>query len=507
MHNYLLAHDLGTSGDKAVLFNADTLEIVTSVVQPYETHYVENGGVEHECEDWWKAVCASTRFLLENAGVDAADIKAVSFSAIMNSCLPVDANGNALRRAMIWCDQRSGASVDEIRKFVSDDEFYRITGHKLNNTYCVAKMHWFKNNQPELFAQTAYFIQAKDYLVFKLTGKIATDYSDTSHLGIMDQTKLDYWTEMLDFLGIPLSMLPPLHKSTDVIGHVTAEAARECGLVPGTAVVMGGGDGCCANAGAGAFKPGLAYNILGTSSWHGTVSDKMLASPDKICASFVHLDGECYSSIGTMQSAGHSLDWLLGFLYGEEYEQNKDKIFADLNTNIAEKLSSGKMQNLLYLPYLLGERSPWWNSNARGCFIGMDASTGKTDAILACLEGVAFNLKIILDDMEKNLGTLDMRIIGGGARNKQWIKILASVWNKRLAIPKYGTEATSLGAILCAGIGAGIFKDFSAIEKINPVVDYVDPEPKLQPRYERLYPIFKDAYLSMVDTFDKLRAN
>ena len=503
MHDYLLAHDLGTSGDKAVLFDATTREIISSVVQPYETYYVENGGVEHDSETWWEAVCVSTRRLLESTGVRAQQIRSVSFSAIMNSCLPIDGEGNPLRRAMIWCDQRGASALARIRQFTSDDDFYAMTGHKLNSTYAIAKMLWFKQSAPELFQKTAYFLQAKDYIVFKLTGKIATDFSDASHLGLMDQARRTYWNDLLDAVDIPPSVLPPLHKSTDVIGYVTPKAASASGLTEGTPVIIGGGDGCCANVGAGLYRPGAAYNILGTSSWHGTLSERMLMS--KATASFIHLDGVQHAALGTMQSAGHSLNWLLDFLNPSKDMKAKEEIFFKMNASLEKKIRGGKLQQLIYMPYLLGERSPWWNANARGCFIGLDASTTQDDAILACLEGVAFNLKVILDDMESKLGSLNMRIIGGGARNEQWVKILASVWNKELEIPKYITEATSLGAILCAGIGVGAFSSFSDIEYINPTVDRISPSAGLQDRYHHLYPVFKNAYMALVDTFDELR--
>ncbi|MGH0053743.1 MAG: xylulokinase, partial [Sphaerochaetaceae bacterium] len=463
MQRYLLAHDLGTSGDKAVLFDIQSSAIVGDVVCEYPTSYPKDGWVEHDSCQWWDAVCNATKSLLDYVNIDASHIAAVSFSAIMNTCLPVNEQGNPLRSAMIWCDQRGKSEVGTLLDFATENEIYAKTGHRINGTYAIAKMLWFKRNQPQLFEKTYQFLQAKDYIIYKLTGQFATDYSDASHLGVLDQEKKCYWEELLAALDIPLQMLPPLKASTEVIGYVTKEAALATGLAEGTAIVMGGGDGCCATAGAGVYRPGLGYNILGTSSWNGTITDTMNLNPEKVTFSFVHLDGKQHVSIGTMQSAGHSLEWLLSTLY-PDFSENKSKIFSDMNNKIFASFQETPDTKLLYLPYLLGERSPWWNSDARGCFIGLEASTTPVEMARACLEGVAFNLRIILEYMDKPGEALDMRIIGGGARNEVWLRILASVWNRPITVPKYLTEATSLGAILCAGVGIGVFKDFSVVE-------------------------------------------
>lgn len=505
MHDYLLAHDLGTSGDKAVLFDVSNLTIAGSVFCGYETHYMDDGGVEHDPESWWKAVCSSTKKLIAVSGITPSQIKGVSFSAIMNSCLPVDNRGLPLRRAMIWCDQRGKTALPRLFEFASEDDFYSKTGHRLNGTYAVAKMAAYKDLEPELFARTRFFLQAKDYIIMKLSGVIATDFSDASHLGVLDQHAKCYWKDLLDYLGIPISMLPPLHASTEVVGRVTKQAAEATGLCEGTPVAMGGGDGCCATAGAGVYKPGVAYSVLGTSAWNGSVSNNALSSPSKVTFSFIHLDGMHHVTIGTMQSAGHSLEWMLKTLFPDDYEKRKDDLFCKVNADISRMLDGGERKKLLYLPYLLGERSPWWDSDARGCLIGLDSSTSRMDSVLACMEGVAFNLKVILEDMEKTAGPLELKIIGGGARNDAWLKVIASAWNREISALKYQSEATSLGAILCAGIGVGIFDGFSIIDRINPVVKKIKPQDNLAAHYEKIFPVFKKSYLSLADVFKMLR--
>lgn len=504
MKRYLLAHDLGTSGNKAVLFDTEKKTISSDYTSEYQTLYPERGFVEHEPDEWWKAVCRSTRILLKESGISASQIAGISFSAIMNSCLPVDASGHALRNAMIWADQRGIDHLERLYSFASGDEFYRITGHRINGTYALTKMLWLQAHEPDIFKKTHKFLQAKDYIIHKLTGEFATDYSDASHLGLMDQGKKCYWTQLLDHLGIPLGKLPDLHKSTDIIGFVTASAASQTGLEEGTPVIMGGGDGCCATAGAGVYKEGTGYNVLGTSSWNGTISKKMIVDEKKITFSFIHVDGIHHAVLGTMQSAGHSLDWAVKSLY-PTYTENRNNSYKTADKEVLKLYESHENPRLIYLPYLLGERSPWWNSEARGCYVGLEASTTPAHMVKATLEGVGYNLKLILDALESNVGELEMRVIGGGAKSEIWLKILASIWNKKIAVPKYVGQATSLGAVMCAGVGIGAFSGFSDIDDINPVQKIIEPDPVMTTLYRRVFPVFSKTYEALVPVFHALQ--
>ena len=504
MKRYLLAHDLGTSGNKAVLFDTQTLSIVGDCTEVYQTYYPQDGCAEHNPEHWWQAVCTATKKLLTGTGISANDIAAVSFSAIMNTCLPVDKNGKPLCNAVIWADQRGAEQLNKLYSAADENTFYTTTGHRINGTYSIAKMLWLQEHKPEIFDAAYKFLQVKDYVIHKMTGNFMSDYSDASHVGCLNRNTKKYWSKLLEALHIPEEKLPELKKSTDAAGTLISSAAEECGLIAGIPVIVGGGDGCCATAGAGVYKTGSAYNALGTSSWNGTLSKTPLADPDKTCFSLIHLDGEQYLSLGTMQSAGHSIEWLMANLF-PDFQTNKTSCFAYVNDEIRKQLESGNTSQLIYLPYLLGERSPWWNSNARGAFVGLNASTGKIDMLRSCMEGVAFNLKIILNSLEKSLGPLSMRVIGGGAKNKTWLKILASVWGREIGIPKHLSQATSLGAILCAGIGSGIFNDFSVIEKINPIGSAIPPDEKLAHAYESRYDIFIKTYKALVPVYEALR--
>ncbi|WP_428771614.1 FGGY-family carbohydrate kinase [Treponema sp. HNW] len=503
MKKYILAHDIGTSGTKAVLFDTQTLCVTGDCTESYPTLYPENGFAEHNPEQWWKAVCTATKKLLEQTKVKAEQIAAISFSAIMNTCLPVDKDGKALRNAIIWADQRGESELPKLYAAADENAFYDITGHRINCTYAIAKMLWLKEHESEVFKKTYKFLQAKDFIIHKMTGSFITDYSDASHVGILNMRTKQYESSLLKDLNLSESLMPEIKKSVDEAGRLSTEAARECGLISGIPVITGGGDGSCATAGAGVYEPGMAYNVLGTSSWNGTLSKTIIHDPEKVCFSLMHLDGIHYMPLGTMQSAGHSLEWLMNNLF-PDFEANKTARFTEINKQIDELLKSGIRTNLIYLPYLMGERSPWWNPDARGAFIGLHPEAGRAKMIQACMEGVAFNLKIILDSLEKNLGPLSMILIGGGARNRTWIDIIASIWEKEIKLPKYLLQATSIGAVLCAGIGSKLFDDFSAVKKINPIEHIVQPHTELQKHYRTQYKLFIQAYEALAPVYAKI---
>ncbi len=504
MANYLLAHDLGTSGNKAVLYHEDgTLE--ASVLYEYPTSYPHPGWVEQNPEDWWVAVCRSTRLLLERAGIRPGDIAAVSFSGQMMGCLMLDGQGKPLRGMMIWADTRSVKQERWMREQVGLERGYHITGHRLSASYSAAKLLWVRDNQPELYEKCWKMIHAKDYIVYRLTGNLVSDYSDASSTNLLDITKKEWSRELLDAFDIPERMLPELHASADIVGTVTPEAALSTGLAAGTPVVMGGGDGSCACTGAGVVREGSAYNVLGSSSWISLASKTPIFDETMRTFNWVHLDPELYTPCGTMQAAGYSYSWYRDTFGGYEKEaagKTGGSAYELLNQGIEEcEPGAG---GLLYLPYLLGERSPRWNPDARGAFLGINITSGKGCFSRALLEGVAFNLKVILDILQQKHPIDELTVIGGGAKGAVWTRILADIWQKPVVIPRFLGEATSMGAALCAGVGVGIYPDYQAAEKMNPRERVILPREEYRERYDRLYGIFNRAYQAMVPVYEEL---
>ncbi|MDR1105127.1 MAG: xylulokinase [Treponema sp.] len=506
MAQYILAHDLGTSGNKATLFSLEG-KMGASVLYEYPVQYPEQNWVEQDPGDFWKAVCLSTRQLLEKAGVHPGDIAALSFSGQMMGCLLVDKNGSPLRNMIIWADTRAGAQEKDMIRKTGMEYVYRTTGHRISASYSAAKLLWVRDNENDVYKRACKMLHAKDYIILKLTGNYITDYSDASGTNLFDLAKKTWDTQILTALDIPPHLLPDPHPSTDKAGAVTAEAARETGLLEGTPVIIGGGDGSCACVGAGVVREGSAYNVLGSSSWISLASAAPVYDPEMRTFTWVHLDPNLYTPCGTMQAAGYSYNWYKNTLCGGEIAEaakTGDNPYRLIDKDaLASPPGAG---GLLYLPYLLGERSPRWNHEARGAFVGLSITTGKGDISRAVLEGVGMNLKIILQILEKaSGGGIDkVSVIGGGAKGAVWLQILADIWQKPLEVPVFTGEATSLGAAVCGGVGIGAFRDFSVIRTFNGPAVHIKPNTELAPLYDELLDIFNLSYDSLKGVYSRL---
>lgn len=504
MGNYLLAHDLGTSGNKAVLY-LENGRLAASTLCEYPTYYPGSGCVEQNPGDWWQAVCRSTKELLEKSEVKPEQIAAVSFSGQMMGCLLLDKNNVPVRPMMIWADNRAREEEQTLVERIGAERGYRITGHRLSASYSAAKLLWIKNHEPENYKKGCKMVLAKDYIVYLLTGNLITDYSDASGTNLLDITKKAWSEELLEACEIPREMLPEIFPSAYVAGTVTAEAARIVGLLEGTPVVLGGGDGSCACVGAGVSRAGKAYNVLGSSSWISMASEAPVFDKTMRTFNWIHLDPKLYTPCGTMQAAAYSYRWYkdaLGQWEAAESSKNGKSPYDILNAGVqSAPAGSG---GVLYMPYLLGERSPRWNPDARGAFIGMNITTGKGELARAVLEGVAFNLRVILESLETAFPIEELTVIGGGAKGEIWLEILADIWKKKVIVPSFLEEATSLGAAVCAGVGVGIYKDFSAAERMNPARRVFLPQAGCAKQYDRLYHIFNQAYEALVPVYAKL---
>lgn len=504
MSQYLLAHDLGTSGNKAVLYREDGT-LTASALWEYPAYYPHPGWVEQDPQDWWRAVCGSTKELLEKSGVLPADIAAVSFSGQMMGCLMLDKEGKPLRRMIIWADTRAAEQEKWMCEQVGMEKGYRITGHRLSASYSAAKLLWVRDNEPRLYEKCCKLVHAKDYMVYLLTGQLATDYSDASGTNLLDINRRDWSNELLEAFGIDRGLLPPLHASADVVGTITKEAADATGLLEGTRVVIGGGDGSCACVGAGVVREGSAYNVLGSSSWISMAGREPVFDPELRTFNWIHLDPKLYTPCGTMQAAGYSYHWYRDTLGKWEKEQATAlgiSSYELLNRELEE--TEPGAGGLLYLPYLLGERSPRWNAQARGAFLGLNITTGKGELSRSVLEGVGFNLKVILDILESQQPIEQLTVIGGGAKGQAWMQILADIWQKPVKVPRYLEEATSMGAAICAGVGVGIYPDYQVAPDMNPPERVILPRQRYCDRYEELYRIFNHAYEAMKPVYEEL---
>lgn len=502
---FILAHDLGTTGNKASLYDHNGT-VLASSFYGYGVDYPKTNWVEQNPEDWWQAVCVSTRQLLMKSRISPEDIACISFSGQMMGCVAVDRNVRPLRSALIWADMRAEEEAKVIIDRVGSDQTYKITGHRASSSYSGAKILWVRNHQPEIFSKVHKFLHAKDFIVARLTGNFVTDYSDASGMNLYDLQKRDWSDIILDAIELDRDLLPELHQSSDVVGEVTTTIAEEVGLAAGTPVVIGGGDGSCAAAGAGVVREGSAYNYIGSSSWIGIATKEPVFDPAQRTFNWAHLVPDMFSPTGTMQAAGGSYQWLRDqFCHQEKISS------AELGLNPYDLMNLQAMKsvpganNLLFLPYLMGERAPRWNPDARGVYFGLTVKHDRADIIRATLEGITFNLNVILNAfLEQGANVEAIRVIGGGAKGRLWRQIMADVYNRPILRPALLDEATSFGAAVAGGVGVGIFKDFSIAEELTPIVETLNPDPSVQEKYQELYALFNELYEALVPIYTKL---
>ncbi len=461
MAETILSLDLGTSGLKAVLFDAEGNNLARSTC-PCATHYREGGRAEQNPEEWWDALLTALTMLREQ-GVDTGSVSAIGISGHMMGAVPVDAAGKALGSALIHADTRAGEIADRLEVQIGAERVYAITGHRPSPSYSGPKIAWIQQNEPERYRAAAYFLNPKDYLNARLTELIATDRSDASGTLLYDLGAHAWSHEMIEALGIDAEKLPPVYSSTTVLGTVSGRAAAETGLPASAAVVCGAGDGICAGVGAGSVAPGLTYNYLGTTSWVATTTAAPLADPLRRVFTFDHAVEGLYHSMGTMQSAGGAVEWFRNNYLA--HITDADQAYAMLDELIAESVPGSR--GVVFLPYLQGERSPWWNSGCTAGWHGLRVEHGMADMTRALFEGVANNLALIAEILDSFAPFRELSLLGGGGLSGQWPQILCDGYNKPLHLLEGSEAVTARGAAIIAGVGSGLMKDFSAARALS----------------------------------------
>lgn len=503
MTKYILAHDLGTSGNKASIFSEDG-NLIASETTAYETFYTNNSSwVEQNANDWWEAVCTSTNRLLKKVEFDVSSIVAVSFSGQMMGCLCVDENGNTLKNSMIWADQRSQEQVKKIEKSISQDEFYKIVGHRNTASYGIQKLMWVKENEPEIYEKTYKMLNAKDFIIYKLTGKFMTDYSDANGSGCFNINTLKWSERILKAAGIDINKLPEAKASTHIVGGIIESASLLTGLAINTPVILGAGDGVTANVGAGSIHEGETYACLGTSAWITTTTKEPIYDPQMRTVNWVHAIPGYYAPNGTMQYAGGAYSWLKDTFYGEENKNHTagQSIYELINEKI-EKVPAGS-NGVTFLPYLLGERAPRWDSFSRGTIIGLQSTTTKADISRAVIEGVIMNLNIIMNSLRNRINISELTVIGGGAKGSVWSEIMADAFDCKVKIPNILNEASSMGAAVIAGVGVGLFENFDVINKFIKIEKIIEINENNRAVYDEKLAIFNEYYEALAPIYKR----
>lgn len=492
----ILAHDLGTSGNKASLYTEEG-ELVASSLASYETHYAYNGlWAEQDPEDWWQAVCLSTQQIM--AGRNPSDVIAVAFSGQSMGCLCVDKTGVPLSRSIIWQDGRATTEAAAVVECVGGkQEACRLVGQQLTANYSLAKLMWIKANKPEIYKQTYKMLAAKDYMVLRMTGRFVTDHCDAAFMQAYDMSARAWSAELINAAGVDGCMLPEILESTDVAGYVNKQAAADLGIAPGIPVIMGSGDGPCAALGAGVLSSGDCYLCVGTSTWLSVLTDKYQPDPMGKLQVYPFAAPGLYLLAGTMQAGGLSYNW------ARKQYFSPSTPYSEIDAAVEDTpVGAG---GVVYLPYLTGERSPWWNTRARGAFVGMSAETSREHMLRAVLEGVAMNLQLIREDISRVIPfSSEINIIGGGAKGGVWRQIIADVLQTIVRKTVTSDEATNFGAAIIAAVGVGLFPSFSAAKSLVKIDSVNQPNAAYADLYSEKLEIFRDSYLALKSIFERI---
>jgi len=498
MRQLIVAHDLGTSGDKASLHAADG-RLLAAHTERYPADFGVGGKAEQDPHDWWAAFCAATRKLLAESGAQPGEIACVALSGQMQSLVLVDEADEPVRPAIIWADTRASAERDLLAERVGDDRAFEIMGHRLDATYTLPKAMWVRTHEPEVFARANGILIAKDYVTLRATGRRCTDPSDATGTNAYDQRAGTWSPELLAAAELDPALLPELLPSATVAGGLTSEAAAATGLDSGTPVVVGGGDGSCAALGAGLVAPGSGANAtLGSSAWLSIATEAPVRDPRKRTVTFDHVIPGRYVPLGAMQSAGASLDWLMETLSVSRGPELEALIDAAAEVDAAA-------EDLFFLPYLMGERAPIWDTRARGTFVGLSRHHGPAHLARAVLEGVAFSLYSILLSLRDVAGPGQpieaIEAIGGGARSDVWLSLMADTWGVPVRRRTIVDEANSLGAAVVGGVAVGLIDDWAVARSLSAVDATFEPDATRHARATESYQRFSDLYARLQTWF------
>jgi len=498
---YILAHDTGTTGNKAVLVGIDG-KIVGYTSAEYPTYYPKKGYAEQLPSDWWNAITRTTRELLEKTGVKQSEIVGIVFSTQMAGTIPVDSEGKPLMPCMIWLDTRAKEQAERMSSGIIKvagyniftlTRFLSITGGIYGNAGKdpICKILWVKEKKPEIYTETYKFLDCKDYLLYKCAGNFVTSRDCANIWWMMDTRKGRYtWSDyILKKYGIDKAKLPEIRTSIDIAGKLTSEAASEMELRQGIPVVVGAGDMASAAIGSGAIREGKMHAYIGTSSWLGCHLSERKRDIFHYIGSICSANPDMYLCLAEQETAGACLEWLKNVVYTE----GQGEVYRTFD-EMAAKISAGA-NGLIFTPWLFGERSPLDDPTVRGGFYNISLEHSREHLVRAVLEGVALNLKWALGYLEKLSGEAEsINIIGGGALSAIWCQIFADVLNRRIRRVCNPKEASAKGAALIAMVALGYLKNFEEAEKVVKIDNVYEPNPRNVSVYEKIFREFRKIY-------------
>lgn len=484
--------DLGTSAVKLLLMDSQG-GIRNIVSKEYPLYFPHPGWSEQKPEDWYDQTIAGIKELIKD--FDKSQVAGISFGGQMHGLVILDENDEVIRPAILWNDGRTYEECDYLNNVIGKDKLSEYTANISFTGFTAPKILWVKNKEPENFARIRKIMLPKDYIAYKLTGVHCTDVSDASGMLIFDVKNRRWSKEMCDICGIQEEQLAKIFESYETVGTVLPSVAEELGISADVKVAAGAGDNAAAAVGTGTVGDGMCNISLGTSGTIFISSNKFGVDKYNALHAFAHADGH-YHLMGCMLSAASCNKWWMDDIIGTNDYGAQQKEITKLGEN-----------HVYFLPYLMGERSPHNNPNARGTFIGMTMDTTRADMTQAVLEGVAFALRDSFE-VAKSLGIqIDRtKICGGGAKSPLWKKIIANVLNLKVDIIE-SEEGPAMGGAMLAAVACGEYADVEeAAAKIVKVVDTVEPIPELVEKYEARYQQFREIYPACKELFNKILA-
>lgn len=484
MNEYVIGVDLGTSAVKVSAMDRSG-KIAAQQSYDYPLSQPKPGYSEQNPQDWLYGTTISIDRMILKDGIKKEEIKGISFSGQMHGLVLLDADNQVLRPAILWNDTRTTKQCQEIMDKLGD-RFVDITGNKPLEGFTLPKLLWVKENEPEIWAKAKTFLLPKDYVRFCMTGNLGMDYSDATGTVLLDIKQGQWSQEICEAFDIPMSMCPPLMKSVDYAGNVSASYAMFSGLSTATKIYGGGGDNACGAVGAGILHPNMVMSSIGTSgvvlkyeenadvNYHGQIQYECHAIPDT------------YYSMGVTLAAGHSLNWF-------KHKFDSDEDFSMMVDKASQRPLGAN--GLIFTPYVVGERTPYADADIRGSFIGVDSMQDRYDFCRAVMEGITFSFRDILNIYDQNGQEFDTVVaIGGGAKSDFWLQMQADIFNKKV-VALTNEQGPGLGAAMIAAVGLGWFESLQdcAKEFVHFGKEYL-PKPANVAKYDELYAIYHQVY-------------
>ncbi len=502
MAKFLLAVDVGTSGTRTTLFDF-TGQVHGNYVYEYETTYPVAGGAEHDVREWWRAVCKGVSYFKNELCLSVEEIAAVGVDGLSWAALPVDKKGQPLRRAMIWLDRRAEKQADWI-KDTAGEKIEQISGNPIDAAYITPKMLWIKENEPHIYEKTHKFLQSNGYIVYRLTGEFSLDYSQGYGFHFFNIKQGEWSGDTAARLNLSLEKLPPFYECHQVVGSVTNRAARETGLPEGTPVVAGGLDAACCTLGAGVIKSGMTQEQGGQAGGMSIQLSEPVTSPRLILG--YHVIPDHWLLQGGTVGGGGTLNWFRKELGSREKrlaEKQGGNAYQIMDREAAE-IPPGS-DGLIFLPYMAGERSPIWDSKARGVFFGLSYDKTRAHMIRAMMEGVGFSLLHNLETAQNSgVEIKELNSVGGASGSEVWTGMKSDITGKRINVPQTD-QATALGTAILAGVGTGIYDSFSeAVNQMIKIEKTYGPDEKRHRIYQKYYSLYRELYEKLKDSYERL---